>query len=154
MFDLEPNGESDAVRGLRIEQNTTGAAVNFWIASKGQGNQIGDIVVRDNTMRSATGGLVFVFGRPGGARGPFTFDGNRLRVTDAVTDEGAEGAFFFVHTDTIDIRNNQVELPKGRGMPTVELRNCNHVVVDGNRVKNESRLVMADQGSTDVHASG
>jgi hypothetical protein len=142
------------VRGVRIEQNTTGAAVNFWIASKGEGNQIGDIVVRDNTMRSATGGLVFVFGRRGGARGPFTFDDNRLRVTGAVTDEGAKGAFFFAHTDAIEIRTNRVELPKGRGMPTVELRSCNRVVVESNRVRNESRLVMADRGSLDVHASG
>ena len=62
MFDLEPNTERNAVRDIRIEQNTTGAAVNFWIASKGAGNQIGDVVVRRNTMRSPTGGLVFVFG--------------------------------------------------------------------------------------------
>jgi len=154
MFDLEPNTARDAVRGVRIEQNTTGAAVNFWIASKGAGNQIGDVVVRDNNMRAATGGLVFVFGGPGGARGPFTFDGNRLRVTGAVTDEGAVGAFFFAHTNTIDIRNNQVDLPHRRGMPTVELRSCDHVVVDSNRVKNASRLVMADQATSDVHASG
>jgi hypothetical protein len=32
---------------IRIEQNTTWTAVNFWIASKGAGNQIGDVVVRD-----------------------------------------------------------------------------------------------------------
>jgi hypothetical protein len=74
MFDLEPNTERNAVRGIRIGQNTTGAAVNFWIASKGAGSQIGDIVVQRNTMRSPTGGLVFVFGGRGGARGPFVFD--------------------------------------------------------------------------------
>ena len=88
MFDLEPNTERNAVRDIRIEQNTTGAAVNFWIASKGAGSQIGDIVVRRNTMRSPTGGLVFVFGGRGGARGPFVFEANRLQVTGAVTDEG------------------------------------------------------------------
>jgi Right handed beta helix region len=154
MFDLEPNSTRDVVRDVHIEQNTTGAALNFWIASKGAGNQIGGVDVRDNTMRSATGGLVFVFGGTGGARGPFTFAGNDLRVTGAVTDEGAVGAFFFAHTDTVDIRNNQIALPRGRGMPAVELRSCNHVVVDGNRVKNGSRLVMADQASNDVHASG
>ena len=154
LFDLEPNTERNAVQAIRIEQNTTGAAVNFWIASKGAGSQIGDIVVRDNTMRAATGGLVFVFGGRGAARGPFAFDGNRLRVTGAVTDEGAVGAFFFAHTDTIEIRNNQIGLPRGRNMPTVELRNCQHVVVEGNRVEHASRLVMADQGSTDIHASG
>jgi hypothetical protein len=153
MFDLEPNTERNAVRDVRIEQNTTGAAVNFWLASKGAGNQIGDIVVRDNTTRAPTGGLVFVFGGRGGARGPFVFDGNRLQVTGAVTDEGAVGAFFFSYTDTIDIRNNQIDLPRGRDMPTVELRSCSHVVVDGNRVKNSTRLVMADQTSSDVHAS-
>jgi hypothetical protein len=153
MFDLEPNTESNAVRDIRIESNTTGAAVNFWIASKGAGRQIGDIVARNNIMRAATGGLVFVFGGQGGARGPFTFDGNRLRVTGAVTDEGAVGAFFFAHTDTIEIRNNRIDLPRGRDMPTVELRSCNHVLVDGNRVQNANRLVMADQTSSDVHAS-
>ena len=68
-----------------------GAAVNFWIASKGAGNQIGDVVVRRNTMRSPTGGLVFVFGGRGGARGPFVFEANRLQVTGAVTDEDAVG---------------------------------------------------------------
>jgi len=154
IFDLEPNTERDAVRRVRIERNTTGAAVNFWIASKGAGNQIGDIVVRDNIMRSSTGGLVFVFGGPGGARGPFTFEGNDLRVTGAVTDEGAVGAFFFAYTDTIDIRNNQVDLPQSRVMPAVELRGCNHVVVDGNQIRNASRLVTANQESSDVHASG
>ena len=154
LFDLEPNTEQNAVRAIRIEHNTTGAAVNFWIASKGAGNQIGDIVVRDNTMRSSTGGLVFVFGGQGAARGPFAFDGNRLRVTGAVTDEGAKGALFFAHTDRIEIRNNQIDLPRGHDMPTVELRSCNHVAVDGNRVQNAKRLVMADQTSTDVRASG
>jgi hypothetical protein len=154
MFDLEPNTESNTVRDIRIESNTTGAAVNFWIASKGAGSQIGDIVARNNTMRAATGGLVFVFGGRGAARGPFTFDGNRLRVTGAVTDEGAKGALFFAHADTIQIRNNQIDLPRGRDMPTVELRSCNHVVVDGNRVQNAKRLVVADQTSSDVRASG
>jgi polygalacturonase len=153
MFDLEPNTERHAVRDVRIEQNTTGAAVNFWIASKGAGNQIGDVVVRGNTMRSPTGGLVFVFGGPGGARGPFTFERNRLRTTGAVTDEGALGGFFLAHTDTIDIRDNQIDLPEGRDMPAVELRSCSHVVIADNRVSNAKRLVMADQSSTDVHAS-
>jgi hypothetical protein len=141
------------VRGIRIEQNTTGAAVNFWIASKGAGSQIGDIVVQRNTMRSPTGGLVFVFGGRGGARGPFIFDGNRLQVTGAVTDEGAVGAFFFSYANTIEIRDNQIDLPRGRDMPAVELRSCSHVVVDGNRVRNAKRLVIADQASVDVHAS-
>jgi Right handed beta helix region len=154
MFDLEPNTEANAVRDIRIEQNATGAAVNFWIASKGAGSQIGDIVVRNNTMQAATGGLVFVFGSRGAPRGPFTFDGNRLQVTGAVTDEGAKGALFFAHTDRIEIRNNQIDLPRGRDMPTVELRSCNHVVVEGNRVKNAKHLVMADQTTTDVSASG
>jgi Right handed beta helix region len=154
MFDLEPNTERNTVRDIRIEQNTTGKSVNFWIASKGAGNQIGDILVRDNTMRSPTGGLVFIFGGKGAARGPFTLDGNRLRVTGAVTDEGAKGALFFAHTDRIEIRNNQIDLPRGRDMPTVELRSCNHVAVDGNRVQNAKRLVMADQTSTDVRTSG
>jgi hypothetical protein len=154
VFDLEPNTESDAVRDIRIESNTTGAAVNFWIASKGAGSQIGDIVARNNTMRAATGGLVFVFGGRGASRGPIAFEGNRLRVTGAVTDEGAKGALFFAHTDRIEIRNNQIDLPRGRDMPTVELRSCNHVVVDGNRVQNAKRLVIADQTSTDVQASG
>jgi hypothetical protein len=153
MFDLEPNKPTNTVRTLRIERNTTGAAVNFWIASKGAGNQIGDIVVRGNTMRSATGGLVFVFGGPRGARGPFTFDANHLQVTGAVTDEGAEGAFFFAHTDNIEIRNNQVDLPRGRKMPTVELRSCQHVAVAGNHVKNANRLVIQDGTSVDVQAS-
>ena len=50
--------------------------------------------------------------RPGGARGPFTFDGNKLRVTGAVTDEGAVGAFFFRLYDAIEIRNNQIDFLK------------------------------------------
>jgi Right handed beta helix region len=153
MFDLEPNKPTNIVRAVRIEQNTTGAAVNFWIASKGAGSQIGDVVVRANTMRAPTGGLVFVFGGPDGARGPFTIDANRLRVTGAVTDEGAVGALFFGHTDTIDIRNNQIELPRSRSMPVVELRNSRNVVVDDNRVKNAGQLVMADEASADVQAS-
>jgi Right handed beta helix region len=153
MFDLEPNTERNAVRDIRIEQNTTGAAVNFWIASKGAGSQIGDVVVRRNTMRSPTGGLAFVFGGRGGARGPFVFEANRLQVTGAVTDEDAVGAFFFSYTNTIEIRDNQINLPQGRDMPVVELRSCSHVVVDGNRVKNAKRLIMADQASTDVQAS-
>jgi hypothetical protein len=154
LFDLEPNVERNTVRSVRIERNTTGAAVNFWIAAKGAGNQMGDIVVRGNTMRAPTGGLVFVFGgEQQGARGPFTFDGNKLRITGAVTDEGAVGAFFFTHTDTIEIRNNQIDLPPRRDMPVVELRSCRHVVVEGNPVENEGRLVIADGASADVRAS-
>jgi hypothetical protein len=124
-----------------------------WIASKGAGSQIGDIFVRRNTMRSPTGGLVFVFGGRGAARGPFVFEGNRLQVTGAVTDEGAVGAFFFSYTNTIEIRNNQIDLPPRRDMPVVELRSCRHVVVDGNQVENGGRLVMADGASDDVHTS-
>jgi Right handed beta helix region len=154
LFDLEPNVERNSVRAVRIEGNTTGAAVNFWIAAKGAGNQMGDIVVRGNTMRAPTGGLVFVFGGDrGGARGPFTFEGNKLRITGAVTDEEAVGAFFFAHTDRIEIRDNQLDLPRGRDMPVAELRSCRHVVVEGNRVENEGRLVVADGSSADVHAS-
>ena len=52
--------------------------------------QIGDVVVRRNTMRSPTGGLVFVFGGRGGARGPFVFEANRLQVTGAVTTAALE----------------------------------------------------------------
>jgi hypothetical protein len=51
MFDLEPNVQRNTVRAVRIERNTTGAAVNFWIAAKGAGSEVGDIVVRTNTMR-------------------------------------------------------------------------------------------------------
>jgi hypothetical protein len=154
LFDLEPNVERNTVRAVRIEGNTTGAAVNFWIAAKGAGNQMGDVVVRGNTMRAPTGGLVFVFGgEQQEARGPFTFEGNKLRITGAVTDEGAVGAFFFAHTDTIEIRDNQLDLPRGRDMPVVELRSCRNVVVEGNRVENEGRLVVADGSSADVRAS-
>jgi hypothetical protein len=69
-----------------------------------------------------------------------------------VTDEGAVGAFFFSYTNTIEIRDNQIDLPQGRDMPVVELRSCTHVVVDGNWIANAKRLVMADQASVDVHA--
>ena len=55
-------------RSVRIERNTTGAAGPFRSASKA-GNQIGDIVVRDNTIRSATGRLVFVSARRGECAG-------------------------------------------------------------------------------------
>jgi polygalacturonase len=96
---------------------------------------------------------MFVFGGPDGARGPFAFDGNRLRVTGAVTDEGAVGAFFFSHTDRIEIRNHQIDLPRDSSMPAVELRSCRNFVVDDNRVENAERLVMADEASADVQAS-
>jgi hypothetical protein len=49
------------------------------------------------------------------------------------------GAFFSADSDFIDIRENQIPL---------------HVMVDSNRVGNWGRLLMPDQGRTDVHASG
>jgi hypothetical protein len=153
MFDLEPNVAGNTVRAVRIEQNTTGPAVNFWIAAKGAGNQVGDVVVRSNIMRSPTGGLVFVFGGKGGARGPFTFERNHLQLTGGVTDEGAVGALFFAHTDSISVRNNRIDLPRKRSMPVVQLRSCQHVAIDGNRVKNAKQLVMADGASRNVQSS-
>jgi hypothetical protein len=96
---------------------------------------------------------VFVFGHTGGARGPFTFEGNKLTVTGDVRDEDSVGAMVFAAATSVTIRDNDLLLPAPKGMPAVELRNCHDVVISGNRVTGASRLVMSDSASGNVNAT-
>jgi hypothetical protein len=153
LFDLEPNRRSQRVRHIRIVANTTGPVRNYWLANKGSGVNIGDVVVTGNVMRSASGGLVFVFGPPIGKRGPFTFDSNVFRVSGDVTDEGTVGAFVFANAAGVTIRRNELHAPQGRQMPAVELRGTSNVVVSDNRFSGTAKTVIADADSHDVRTS-
>jgi len=120
LFDIEPNDPAQQARSIHIIGNTTGAAVNFWLADKGAPASIGDIEISGNRMTAATGGLFFVFVDSGAYRGPFLFENNDLIANNKVMDEGSKGAFFFTHAENITIRNNTVHF-EGT-MPAVELR--------------------------------
>jgi hypothetical protein len=153
LFDLEPNLRSQSVRNVRIEANTTGAARNFWLANKGSGIDIGDIVVVDNVMQEPTGGLVFVYGPDWGKRGPYAFTDNRMRVTGAVTDENATGAFFFRNARDVAIRDNDVQLQRARSITGVELQRVDGAAITGNQFRGASKPVDADAASRDVRVT-
>lgn len=150
MFDLETNKPDQSARRIEISRNHTGRATNFWLANKGAGNNIGDITVRDNRMEAPTGGLVFVYGKPGGLRGPYIFQGNSLVITDAVHDEGSRGAFFLVNARDISILDNHLRVVSGGAAPAIELRAADQVTVSGNRFEGTGPDVEADAASTGV----
>lgn len=152
LFDIEPNDLKQQARSIHIIGNTTGAAVNFWLADKGAPASIGDIEISGNRMTAATGGLIFVFAPSGPYRGPFMFENNDLIANDKVIDEGSKGAFFFTHAENITIRNNTVSF-EGGDMPAVELRDSHHVQVTGNRFTGAGQTMLATDGSSDYHVS-
>jgi hypothetical protein len=136
LFDLEANTAGGGARDVLITRNVTGAATNFWLANKGVGTQISDIVFTKNKMVEGTGGLVFVYGPTGGYRGPFVFEGNSLIVTDRVHDEGSVGAFFLARASDVTILDNDVTFPVGLAVPAVELQDSTNVRVEGNTFTN------------------
>lgn len=150
LIDLEPNLGSDEARNIRIANNTTGAARNFWIADKGSGINIGDVTVTHNVMQAPTGGLVFVYGPKRGKRGPFTFTGNVLQVTGAVSDEGTVGAFVFSNARNVSISDNQLTVPADRAMPAVELLATSDVVISHNKFLGTAKPVLADSSSRSI----
>ena len=151
LFDIEPNDPAQQARSIHIIGNTTGAAVNFWLADKGAPASIGDIEISGNHMTAATGGLFFVFVDSGAYRGPFLFENNDLIANNKVTDEGSKGAFFFTHAENITIRNNTVHF-EGT-MPAVELRDSHHVQVAGNTFRGAASTILATDGSSDYHVT-
>jgi hypothetical protein len=147
VIDLEPNVRSGVVRGIRIERNTTGRARNFWLADKGAGVNVGDVVVTGNTMHAPTGALVIVVGPKFGRRGPFSFVGNRLTTDASVTDARAKGAFLFSHVTGVTLRDNDVRLPAAAHLAGVELRTTDGVVLQANTFPGATRPVLADATS-------
>ncbi len=153
MFDLEPNVRGAEARRIRIENNTTGAALNYWIADKGVGINIGDVTVSNNVMKSPTGALVIVVGPKFGKRGPFTFTDNVLATSGAVSDEGAIGAFLFVNTSGVTIAGNRLTVPASSNLAAVEVRKSDHVVVRDNQLSGTTRTMFADSASTQITSS-
>jgi Right handed beta helix region len=153
LIDLEPNSRRQEARRIRIDGNTTGAVRNFWLANKGSGINIGNVTVSGNTMRAASGGLVFVYGPAFGKRGPYVFTDNQFQVTGVVTDEDATGVFVFRNAQGIEISKNTVRAPVLRRMPAVELRGSSDVVVAGNRFTGTAEPVKADAASSNVHVA-
>jgi hypothetical protein len=133
VFDLEPNTRADEVRHIRIENNRTGRATNYWLADKGSGINVGDVTVSRNVMQAPSGALVIVSGPSFGKRGPFTFSGNVFETTGAVTDENAAGAFLFANAAGVRVSGNAVRVAPRARLAGVELRNTSSVVVRGNR---------------------
>lgn len=132
MFDFESNTAGGGAVDVRVDHNTTGAAVNFWLANKGVGVDTKRITFDRNTMTEPTGGLVFVYGPTSGYRGPFTFTRNRVQFTDRVHDEGSRGAFFFAGAKGVTITENTGTFPVAPPVPVVESRGSLDVVVKGN----------------------
>lgn len=136
LFDFEANTAAGGAVDVLVERNTTGAAVNFWLANKGVGLMTKRITFDRNTMAEPTGGLVFVFGPTAGYRGPFTFSRNQLQFTDRVHDEGSRGAFFFAGAQGVTIAKNTGTFPVGSAVPVVESRGSLDVVARGNEFAN------------------
>jgi hypothetical protein len=124
--------------------------LNFWLANKGVGINIGDVTASRNVMKAPSGGLVFVFGPKRGKRGPFAFHDNEFQLTGTVTDEGATGAFVFVNAQDVQISGNRVRVPAAHGISGVELRASNDVDLSGNQFTGTVQLVKADSTSSNV----
>jgi parallel beta-helix repeat protein len=150
LFDLEPNRRADEARHVRIDDNVTGRAVNYWLADKGSGVNIGDVTVSRNVMQEPTGALVIVYGPASGRRGPFTFVDNTFRTTGAVSDENAAGAFLFAYASGIRLDGNVVRVPPARRLVGVELRSAADVVIVDNRFVGATKPLLADAASRRV----
>jgi hypothetical protein len=152
VFDLEPNKRADEARHIRIENNRTGRATNYWLADKGTGANVGDVTVSRNVMESASGALVIVVGTFG-RRGPFAFVDNVFQTTGAVTDENASGAFLFTNAAGIRLTGNAVRVAPAARLAGVELRNTSDVVVLQNLFTGVTTTVVADAASRNVSVS-
>jgi hypothetical protein len=141
LFDLEPNDAEQGAENVLIARNRTGAATNFWIASKGVGSHI-SFTVAKNTMAAKTGNLIWVYGPPTGFRGPLVIERNKLRVGGTVNDESSTGALFFTRVDGITIRHNRVMFPSGQNVPAIEIRDCIHLDVTGNSFRNAGQQLL------------
>ena len=153
LIDLEPNTANQEARNVRISGNRTGAAVNFWLANKGAGDNIGPVEIDGNTMKQSTGGLLFAFGKAAPGRGPWTVRGNQLIANNAVHDEGSVGAFFLVNCHDVSITGNQVTFPPGGVMPAIELRASKDIHIAGNDFTGASQEIMADADTKGVSTS-
>jgi hypothetical protein len=153
LFDIETNTDSDEVRDVRITGNRTGAAVNFWLANKGAGDNIGPIEIDANTMLQPTGGLLFAFGHADAARGPYLVRDNHLIANDAVHDESSVGAFLFANCHDVLVTGNQVTFVPGVVMPVIELRSSRSVAVTANDFSGAPQPVLADSTTTGVSIS-
>jgi Right handed beta helix region len=150
VFDLEPNKRADEARHIRIDDNRTGRAVNYWLADKGSGINIGDVTIARNVMEAPSGALVIVFGPAFGRRGPFTFLDNNFQTTGAVRDEGAAGAFLFANAGNIRLSGNEVRVPASSRLVGVELRDVIDVVVADNRFTGVTKTLLSDAASRHV----
>ena len=95
---------------------------------------------------------MFVFAAGPGTRGPFTISGNTFLASNAVSDEGSKGAFFFTHSADVKITDNHVIFPPGANMPAVELRASARVTVTGNSFEHAGRTIVSDPETHDVTA--
>jgi hypothetical protein len=135
MFDIEPNAEDGGAEHIVISDNVTGAAKNFWMASKGATDNITDVTIKDNVARGGvTGGLIWVYGVLPDYRGPYTITGNHFAFSGATTDEESKGAFFFARCRDVSLTDNVVRFPKGTSLPAVELRDSKDVTVGSDNV--------------------
>jgi len=135
LFDLEPNGAADGAVDIRIANNVTGAAHNFWLASKGDGGaQIRNIQVVRNRAVAATGNLIWVSG--GVFRGPLTVENNNFRFDSTVHDDRSRGAFYFARCAGITVRANHAAFPASQNVPAVEIRSSERVNVQDNTFPN------------------
>jgi hypothetical protein len=151
MFDLEANSISASIRHILIVGNTTGPALNFWLANKGRDANIGDIRFIRNRMVGATRGLVFVYSSGVATRGPYLFESNDLIASGQLGDEGSKGAFFFANARDVVLRDNTVKFAPE--MLAIELRNTHHLTVSGNRFEGQGTLLLPTEGSSDYHVS-
>lgn len=151
LFDLEPNKKTGRAQHVQLLSNTTGAAKNFWLASKGAGSEVGNVAIRGNVMRAATGGLIWVRSPAQlPARRGFNIGDNTFLALGGVSDEGSVGAFFFQNCADIAISGNRVMFEEDRAMPAVELRASTRVEIKGNQFDGSARDLEADPASTEI----
>ena len=143
MFDIEPNSPRDGALNVRITNNHTGMAGNFWLASKGSGTgTIGDITVTDNLSDAATGNVMWVAGSGAKSRGPFVIERNLFHLRGTAHDSNSVGAFYFSRCTDVTVQANVAVFPDGENIPAVEIRNSQEVTVQDNVFTNAGQTVL------------
>src|SRR5262249_7293785 len=142
VFDLEPNSPQNGARDVRITDNKTGLAGNFWLASKGSNSAaVSDITITSSVAHAPTGNVLWVNGSPAVRRGPWVSALNQFQLRVTSHDGASQGTFFSGHCTGVTAQSNTADFPRGPNGPAVEYRDSPGITVENNPFRNAGQTL-------------
>jgi parallel beta-helix repeat protein len=130
-FDFEPDGRSDGVSNVVIENNTIGAGRLFFVAAAGL-QPVNHVEILDNSLHHQSLQMA-IRNDHSNYREEWKIIGN---VSDAVFGNPLGSAMRLWHVDDLEIARNAQHFQSGRRMVLVELHYSCHVSVHDNMLYN------------------